>query len=100
MQSFPSEKKMSICDDGSGKDNEERKIERYESVPIIINEDNFIYYVISNDGYCSIKEISPKNDCTHHHKTVCQIKSQSCYSFSRNFDSFYFIDDKKNIIKL
>ncbi len=53
--------------------------------------DNRIYYVVSYDGQCTIKEIDTIEDKDH--KIVFEIKSEKCNGLYINENSFYFIDD-------
>lgn len=58
-----------------------------------------IYYVVSYDGLCSIREIRIKgNDNVH--VNVFEIKSRTCKGFTNKGSIFYFIDEYNTIIKL
>ena len=57
-----------------------------------------IYYVVSQEGQCIIKEINPQND-TNDHFTVLEIKSEKCLAFSYKSPYFYFVDNQKVIHK-
>ena len=65
---------------------------------MILSESGNIYYLVSDDGNCTIKEIKTRNDSEH--ETIFHIKSNICYAFTTFDNFFYFIDHKKNILKL
>ena len=52
---------------------------KYESVPMILNSKGDIFYVVSYDGTCMIRQILPKNDVEH--REVLQLKSNKCLGF-------------------
>lgn len=66
--------------DTEDEDEEEDKIAlKHEAVPMIMNNKGVIFYVVSYEGTCMIKQIVPKNDVEH--RDVMHIKSDKCLGF-------------------
>ena len=68
---------------------------------MVLSKQGRIYYVVSYDGQCTVKEIDPNNDSVH--TNVFAIKSKKCFGFvhedsKRGF--FYFIDEFRSVNKL
>ena len=65
-------------------------------VPMAQSDEGRIYYVLSCNGSCCIKEIIPTNDFDHF--SVFESKSDICLGFKIIADKFYFLDENKTII--
>jgi hypothetical protein len=70
-------------------------------VPLLLDSSNYLYYVTSHDGICSVREINPHNEEKNpHHMVVAEIKSDKCNGLSITGDNMYFLDDRKVVTKL
>jgi hypothetical protein len=72
----------------------------YEKVPLILTKKGMMYYVVSYDGMCQVKEINPKNDEPIDHLIVYEIKSEKCNGFGCSGKDFYFLDSLNQVTKL
>ena len=58
-----------------------------------------MFYIVSVDGICIIKEIIPTSSDKKYHQNIFEVKSNKCLAFSIGADdqTFYFMDDNKVI---
>lgn len=90
-------------EENSDSDEYQEKAARFkqESVPLLLDSSNYLYYVTSNEGICSVREINPHNEEKNaQHMVVAEIKSEKCYGLSIVEDDMFFLDDRKVITKL
>ena len=74
---------------------------KQEMVPLLLDSQNYIYYVTSNEGICSVREINPHNEEKNaHHMVIAEIKSEKCNGLSIIEDDMFFLDDRKVVTKL
>lgn len=70
-----------------------------EKVCFTLNDQGKIFYVISKDDVCQVKQIDPKDDSRRKHLTILETQSKHCRHFGFYNDSFFFIDDQYVIAK-
>ena len=70
-------------------------------VPLLLDSSNYLYYVTSHEGICSVREINPNNEEKNaQHMVVAEIKSDKCGGLSIVGDDMFFLDDMKVVTKL
>jgi hypothetical protein len=72
-----------------------------ETIPVIMNSKDFIYYVTKKNGMCDIMEGNPRDQYIVNHVSIYSIKAEKCLAFSvEEGDKFYFMDESHVVYKM
>jgi hypothetical protein len=93
-EEYNSESEASYYDDEEGED----KFPQIASIPMIQDEQGHIYFIVSFDGQCVIKEINPADDVIH--TAIYELQSEKCLAFSYSMGYFYVMDNQKKVNQL
>jgi hypothetical protein len=63
-----------------------------------MNDRDFIYYIIKQNGMCEIMEGNPRDPYIDHHQSVASVKAEKCKAFDiEGNNKFYFMDEEFNV---
>jgi len=68
-----------------------------ENVEMLVDKNNFIYYMTKTQGVCRIMEVYPQDSGITHHAKIAEVKAEYCLSFSIVGMKFYVMDELNTI---
>ena len=64
-----------------------------ENVVMLMDNDNFLYYMTKSQGVCYLKEVNPYESQLSAHIDIASFKAEYCLAFDTDGTQFFCLDE-------